>query len=253
MSVRVLWPFAEALRTHDVDLASLVARAGLDGQALQDPEARIAHSIAVYLVDAAIEETGVSHLGLEAAEHFLAMSEDLLDYMSMTSPTTLVATESYARYARLVHDAADLRTEVTKDHVTSIYRLSGMPMHRAAIDFALGGMVVSFRRVSAEPPRIEAVEFGYPEPNDRRPYEEFFRAPLLFGRERNAVTFRREGYDRPSLRADPKLHEILRKQVERLFAEAPKIESFAERFAWRCGRGSPTRSFRRAASHVRWA
>lgn len=229
MSVRVLWPFAEVLRARGIDPAELTRHLGVTEDQLFRPDARIAHSAAVAMADHAVRITGTPHLGLEAAEHFLAMSEDLIEYMSMTSPTTLMATETHNRYARLVHDAADMRTEITADHVTSIYALTGVEMHRAAIDFSLGGMVVSFRRVSSEPPIIERVEFTYPRPDDVTPYERFFKAPLYFGAERNAVVFRRRGYERVPLRSDPKLHEILKRQVERLLADVPRLDSFSAR------------------------
>jgi hypothetical protein len=62
------------------------------------------------------------------------------------------------------------------------------------------------------------LRFARRKPDDVRPLRSFFRAPLIFDAEQNAVMFAAEWLNHRLLVADPELHDLLLKQVSAVSA-----------------------------------
>ena len=55
-------------------------------------------------------------------------------------------------------------------------------------------------------------------PEDVEPFREFFRAPLLFGAEQNALVFSADWMSHPLPNTDAELHSLIQKQIDALFS-----------------------------------
>jgi AraC-like DNA-binding protein len=77
------------------------------------------------------------------------------------------------------------------------------------------------------------VEFASPRPRSIADHRWFFRAPLQFGRPRNALVFMRAALDLPLRKAEPELREVLERRVRDVIARLPPMDSLAGRARFR--------------------
>ncbi len=115
--------------------------------------------------------------------------------------------------------------------------------HPASADYALAAAVVSIRREVALGFRPAAVRFARARPSDLEPYRTFFRAPLRFGAEENALELEDLARLRSS-HADATLHGILERLAQHLVQtqaeQGALVRELRSVIAAELARGRPT-------------
>ncbi len=80
------------------------------------------------------------------------------------------------------------------------------------------GALRSFCGMDWNPARVE---FSRAQPRDTRPYEQYFRAPVVFGTAKNAVIFSNRWLDSLLTTANPDYHQRLAQDAQALLQAAP--------------------------------
>lgn len=75
---------------------------------------------------------------------------------------------------------------------------------------------------------IDSIELATPRPSQTDIYEKMFNCPVKFDTEQTRIFLPREILDIPIAHSDPFLFQILCKEADRILAEMPKEDSFAE-------------------------
>jgi AraC-like DNA-binding protein len=213
--MRLLLPFLDLLRGQMPEEAIAALKR-------VDPDTRIPIRVALKLLENAVVTTGDPDLGLKAARLATQGDYDLLEYAMVSSRTVKDANEVLRRYVKLVNSALDYSTETQGKRAISRF-ISRVPLSRAAADFQLGALYSASRRWLPAPPQAYSeIWFTYPEPADLREYERSFPgSKVRFEAPFDAIVFDRRYLDLPMPHADPKLHALLRKQLDHAIADLP--------------------------------
>jgi AraC-like DNA-binding protein len=180
---------AKALRSRGCDAEALFARAGLDFDKLGDPEARYPVQTTALLWRLAVQATGDASFGLEVARHTSPTTFHALGFSLAASASLREAFERLVRYYRLVSDAATIHFEDRGDAYRVSVRTSALAHPSPEAVDALVAVAVRLCRSLADrkfaPLRVELQRAAPPDPT---PFLRYFRAPVVFGAEENALT-----------------------------------------------------------------
>jgi AraC-like DNA-binding protein len=221
------------LRSKGWNTARLMERAVLDPASVNDPEARLPHSTVRAFWREAVRETGDAAVGLHIGETVRPAAFDALGYVFRFSRTLGDGLARLARYHRFVDDLLTLALEKGRDRVR--VRLEGIDrMTRQTAEFMLATLTRA-ARVETGHRDLDPVlvEFAFPRPRNIADHRRLFRAPLQFGRRRNALVFTRAALDLPLRKSEPELREVLERRVRDVIARLPPIDSLAGRARFR--------------------
>jgi AraC-like DNA-binding protein len=181
-----------ALAARGVDSAAVAVRAGIDPDNL-GPDARVPRVALNRLWELAVAESGDPAFGLEASRFAAQTTFHALGYAVLASVTLKEAFERIIRYRRLVGDVLNLSLVDAGDRYRFQIDVSAHPgIPFQAVD-AIAAVCVRQARLLHTPRSCNpiVVTFARPEPNDTRPYQRTFRAPLRFDAAVNALEYAR--------------------------------------------------------------
>jgi AraC-like DNA-binding protein len=204
-------------RTAQLGLSrpELLGAAGLTEEQLRDPDARIPLSALVRLWHAVTERVPDPTLGLLLGAPTRARELGLVGYTMLFSHTIGAALQRYARYSRIMADTLVVHLDATPE--ATWVRVDVQPALRAfrqAADARLAAMISVCRQLSGTRMAPLSVQFPYRSPDNVRPYEEFFRAPLEFGAMSTAFLIGADDLARPVVTSDEALTGYLEHLAE---------------------------------------
>jgi hypothetical protein len=208
------------------DSSTFLRDQGVDPMLLRDPEARLPQAVATRLWLAAVQITHDSNLGIHVAEGIRPGAFGALDYALRTSGTMGIGLVRLCRYHRFLHDVAEVKLTVHRDHAILSHRLpvpGGPP--RPVSEYVLAGWLVTSRQATGVNWIPVEVRFPHSQPDDTSELRRFFGCTLKFGHERSELVFSRDLLDMPHLKADPNLQAILEAQVVAMLQKLPKGEA----------------------------
>ncbi|WP_327312642.1 AraC family transcriptional regulator [Streptomyces sp. NBC_01235] len=187
----ILRYLARVAHEYSVDLQPLLTRAGLDPTVMRSATLRVSYRQGSDVIRQAVEQTGDEHLGLRvgAAQHLTAWG--LLGFAMMAADTQQDAIETGVRYQNLsgamtVWSAgwedvgyvlrADL-PDPALDPTVAVF----------LIEEAYSSVVTLTRLHVGAAFAPQAIDFAFPAPRDRRPFEDLFRCPLRFDAAANRM------------------------------------------------------------------
>jgi AraC-like DNA-binding protein len=191
-----------------------------------DPNERVSVPASLDFLKYVTGLTGDEDLGLRAALEVNQGDFDVLEYAASSCRDGHEAMAVVFRYIDLVNEVADFSLEV-KEGKGYVWLKSKIRLPRASNDYQVATFYrVIERWIGADRPRYLEVWFEHPEPADTSIYREIFGdIPILFGTSANAILFDPEYLNRPLRSAEPRLHEVLRRQADQLLASLPRHES----------------------------
>lgn len=227
---------ASTLELRGVDSRALFQRAGLDVEALRDPDARYPLEATTRLWRLAVEATDDAALGLEVARHTHPTTFHALGFSLAASGTLREAFERTARFFRLVTDAAQLAVSSTERELRlDVFIEQGAAPAPEAVDAFMAVCVRMCRALSGRELNPLAVMMRRPAPADPAPYRRYFRVMPSFGAAVDALVFDARRCDEPLPTANAELARVneaviakhladldtpdLRAQVRRYLAE----------------------------------
>jgi AraC-like DNA-binding protein len=195
---------------------------GLAPEVLADPSARVSHEVLVRAWTELPRLTGDAAFGLHAAEQASAAPFDVLDFATAQCATLRDAIEAMVRYQRLLHEANDVRLEVTagEARLTQRWRLPEAPPRHLSECIAAQWMLRA-RALLGRPFVPRRVELMHAPPDDVSEHRRFFGVPLAFLSDGNGLRFDATLLDAPLVHSDPSLALVLRRHADDLLARLP--------------------------------
>jgi AraC-like DNA-binding protein len=226
-SIGSLLPIVDALRGLRVDVARVLASAGLDEAQLADPERRIRVVQSLAIWDAAYREAGDPALGLRVVERLDFSKFSLFAYLAASSATAREAWQRATRYLRIVNDATEIEVEV--DGARSICRtgLRGFELSRSQAEFSVGLMVKIAPRVVGDGRALEAW-FRHARPEYAELYDRVLGCPVHFDAPFDGIGGSSRLLDRPLPHADSELCALLEEQARQHLARVPATRDFRD-------------------------
>jgi AraC-like DNA-binding protein len=219
----------KVLQSMGEDPIRLLVEAGADLALFDNPENWISYAERNLWVAHCVERTGCRHLGLLAGQLNDLHSLGLVGLLVKYSPDVESALRSLVRYFHL-----HVRGAVTTLDVEGRSAMFGFESYVPGAvandqieDAALASAFNILRALCGPDWNATEVRFAHRKPEEVRPFREFFRAPLLFDDEQNAVVFHSSWLRHRLPEDDPDLRRLLEKQVEAL--EVKFGDEFPER------------------------
>jgi AraC-like DNA-binding protein len=208
----------KVLRNMGEDPIRLLAEAGADLALFDNPENWVSYAERNHWVAHCVERTGCRHLGLLSGQLNDLHSLGLVGLLVKYSPDVESALRSLVRYFHL-----HVRGAVTTLHVEGRSAMFGFETYVSGAeandqieDAALAASFNILRALCGPEWNATEVRFAHRKPENVRPFREFFRAPLLFDDEKNAVVFHSSWMRHRLPEDDPDVRQLLEKQVEAL-------------------------------------
>ena len=228
MSVGLLRPVARALSALGCDYRSIFAAEDLTPADLDSQERRVPHSVALRMLEAAVALSGDPAFGLCAAAHADLEDIGLIGQLISTAPSVGAAIERTGRFARLLHDAAEVHGELQGDRYWWHLTLRDVPMTYAAIEALAGGTISRLRmRIGIDWAPLE-MWFQYPPPPHREAYERFFRCALRFDMPQGGAVLDAKILDITS-DSDAAIAELIERRAQAALDRLGGVERCADR------------------------
>jgi len=199
-----------ALTQEGLDVGTLFQEAGLDLNALDDPDARFPTDNVNQLWHLAVVKSDNPAVGLAAARVPQPASFGIVGYAMMSAPDLFGLLARGARYSRLISDALTLTVAAQPDGCRLVVALHGgdqtVPWQRTL--FTLLSMLSFLRWVMVSDLRPLAVELTIQANAELEPYQAAFGCPLRFGAAANALLFSTADMARPLPTAQVQLANV---------------------------------------------
>jgi len=206
------------LRNLGADPAEIVAEAGFDITQFDDPDNRISYAARSHLIAHCAARTGCEHLGLLIGQQVGLQSLGLVGLLVKYSPDVGTALRNLVQFLHLHVRGAVTKLETDNNSAILRYEIYQPGVEAAAHvgDGAVASMFNILRALCGPDWKATEVSFSHRKPDDVRPFRSFFRAPLVFGAEQNAVMFAADWLNHRLPEADPELRRLLLKQIDAL-------------------------------------
>ncbi len=180
-----------------LDVAAVLAEAGIDPAMLADPDHRAPTELVSGLWRVAAEQSGNAAIGLLSPHVPKPGNFDIVGYAMLSSPSLRIAIENFARHLRLVSDAASIDLDFKEELVTLRLRLFGgrEPIPRQRMEFDLLTLLTFCRWVAGKAIMPLGLYLVWPAPADVAPFESAFQCPLHFEADFNGIDFARADID----------------------------------------------------------
>jgi AraC-like DNA-binding protein len=215
------------LREFGVDPDEVLIAAGIDPDALKDPDNLIAYAARGILIKHCMERTGCQHIGLLIGQQMDMPALGLVGLLMKSMPNVGAALKSLETHFYVHSPGAVPILSVDGDLAWVTYDIvvEGVEARDQIGDGAVAMILNVMRSLCG--PRFQALEasFVHRRPADIKPFREFFRIPLYFDAPRYAVTFSRKWLDARPASADAELQRVLQKQIDAL--ESPQDDDVA--------------------------
>ncbi len=208
----------EVLRSLGADPAQLLGEAGFDLALFDDPDNEVSFAARGRLLAHCVARTGCRHLGLLVGEHNGLHSLGLVGLLVKYSPDAGTALRSLVHHMHL-----HVRGATTTFAVDGALASLTYDVHRPRVeatdqvgDGALAAMFNIMRALCGPQWKPIEVRMAHRKPDDVGPYRRFFKAPLRFDAEGNAMVFSADWLVHPLPGADSHVRGLLQRQIDAL-------------------------------------
>lgn len=204
------------LRSLGADPAEVLAEAGFDLKLFDDPDNLVSYAARSHLIAHCVARTGCQHLGLLVGQQGGLHSLGLMGLLVKYSPDVGTALRSLVRNLHLHVRGAATTLAVDGDSAMLSYEIYH-PRVEATDQIGDGAVAILFnimRTLCGPEWKPIEVRFAHRKPEDVAPFRRFFRVPLRFDAEQNALVFSAGWLSRHLPDTDPQLRRLLQKQID---------------------------------------
>ena len=151
VSVRVLYPFAAALRHEGVDLDLVLAAAQIQRATYSEQDSRIPFTSARRFYFAAAAASRDFALGLAAARHFALAMFQVLEYLAASCTHLEAALDTLVKNERVLSDANAIDIERRSEGILVRVEPLTAGWHHCWVEFAVGAIYLAGRRIPRDP------------------------------------------------------------------------------------------------------
>jgi AraC-like DNA-binding protein len=206
------------LRSLGADPATILAEVGLDPKLFDNPDNLISYAARARLIKHCVARTGCQHFGLLVGQNAGLQSLGLVGLLVKYSPDVGAALRSLVRYLHLHIRGASTTLTLEAETVMLSYEIH-VPLAEATDQIGDGAVALMFnvmRTLCGPEWGPSEVRFAHDKPDDVTPFRRYFRAPLRFDAEENALVFSADWFGHALPGSDPLLRRLLQKQVDAL-------------------------------------
>ncbi len=210
----------------------LIASTGLSEEELGREEQRVDGTIYNQVVEMAVEQTGDPLFGLHAGEHLSLSAAGLIGQITQTSSSVKEALDYCCEFASLGCRALPMKLDLQGE----FYRLAFIPDRRwlaaspesvrQTIDGTLAFTIREYHALTRQKSYPAKITLNFPRPERSAEYERVLNAPLQFGADETAITFRQDQVDQPVVTSDYHLLRLLVAHAEAKLATIEGEEGF---------------------------
>jgi AraC-like DNA-binding protein len=200
----------DMLAAEGLDVAALLAGAGIDPTLLDAPGARLATEQISRLWELAVAQSGNPALGLAQHEVVRPASFDVVGYAMMSCADLRSAFERLIRYMLILSDALTMTLAEEASGYRIAFELFGgsRPVPHARIEFIIVTVAGFCRWISGRDVHPLAIELPYPAPADVAPYRAAFHCPVAFDALTSSLLFAASDMTTPLPTSNPQLAEL---------------------------------------------
>jgi AraC-like DNA-binding protein len=216
-----------ALRTHNINTAPLLHRAGLLEKDLAAPRHgplhnRISAVGQARFLDYAAEALDDNAFGLHLAEQTDPHDAGILFYVASAAKNFGEALALFERYFRIVNEAVRLKLTRTGEGLAVEVEFVGLPRHvvRQNAEFGISVILKALREIAGRNIRPTRAAFVHMRNSDLRDFERFYGCTVEFGRaasegaSSNLLEFSNDALAIPLMTADAKLLDALQPFID---------------------------------------
>lgn len=208
-STLAAWPLAicRALEANDIDPEPLLKSCGMNREAfINNPDSRVDIQLMTRFWDTVLHETRDESFGLIVGQYALPMHFRALGLLMHTTDSLENALQKLGQYSALVSNSAMIRIEQTPTSLGfCIDPIAGVAISSLAVDSFFATLTQFILQLGAKPPLVEQVELQKSPPRSPQLWEQFFRAPVVFGADQNALWLRRSQLKTSLIMGDDRL------------------------------------------------
>ena len=215
LRVSAAWGLPGLLHDLGVDLATVLADAGLPCDLFSDRETLFTYPELERLLLACEHRSGCDYFGMLLGQRTRLTDLGLGGQVAMCEPTSGAGLRSYIEYFNLHYTAATVTLLESGGYARLVYAVSERGMDDTR-HFQLTGTTVAFnilRDLFGPDWRPVEVSFASRKPSSLLPFQKFFRAPVRFDADESAVVFARHWLERPLSNASSDLRREVREAV----------------------------------------
>ncbi len=190
---------AEAVETYGCEPRTLFRKAGIDIEAMLKPGARYPMRAMIRLWHVARVETGDPCIGLIAGQKLKPPALHALGLSWLASPTLLDGLRRIERYAQIANSALCISVLENGNDVllTLGFEAENIDPADEAVDATFAVIVKTCRLMAENHFAPRAVTFNHADNGHVSQYIDYFRSPVRFAAEANAIHFDLETLRRP--------------------------------------------------------
>lgn len=221
---------AAYVAARGASLEDAIASAGLDTQALLDPEMRVDEDVNNLLWERAAAKLHDDDLGLHFAERLDLDALHVLGHLAASSATLGQAFERVVAFSRLLHNAGRTELEIEGGEARVFPGCRGLPVPppRHVAEFSAALVVVLARALTGTRCTPLAVHLHHSAPSSREHVRVFGVAPTFHARE-SMVVLPREALALPVRDARPAMSLWLMGYARDLVAKLPTDDDLVSR------------------------
>ena len=184
-----LYSYLDVARFLGIDGLQLLARAGIAPEQLSDPDARLPAAPAVKLLEDSARESKCDSFGIRMAQCRSFASLGPLSLLLERVANIGEALQALQNNPRALSDIFRSTVSVTSQTVSAAFEVTPPFNRRQACALTVGLGCVALSGASGGRWHPQSVHFTHGPPKDRRSYETFFRAALVFDSNFNGFSF----------------------------------------------------------------
>jgi len=222
---------SEWLEEAGQDWRELFIMAGVDPECLQNHETRIPIVTVRSVIETAVSHTGEPGLGLELALRMQLPVHGALGRAVMGVPRLRDAIDLAQRYLQLRAPLTGMEVVTTRDRVELQFRplVRRGPMHGLMLDAVILGVVMVGIQLMGQPLPDTRIHRQGREPAYVGRIRSRVPVSLVYGEDRDAISFPRHSYDAPLRFSDDVAARLSREQCERALQRLSKESPARER------------------------
>jgi AraC-like DNA-binding protein len=195
---------------------------------LDDPDVRVAETVAEKAWRLAATLTNDEALGIHLVESLPRGSLDLIEYALRASHSLEKGIDRLARYGRLLSDRVAARTHREGGSLLFlVHDTATTPLHSARTEFALAIALKLARDSTGADIAPLSVSFAHPAPSNIAEHRRFFRGSVQFAAGSSSMSLSASDASRPMREADPALEGIIRRRLENALGDRDRSNAGA--------------------------
>lgn len=200
------------------DPAQVLAELNLELSLFEDSDNVIPFEIRGQLFGLCVARTGCKHFGLLIGQYGGLSSLGLIGYLAQQSPDVISALQVVTNYSHLHVQGASIFLELNQDTAFLGYGIyyPGGESRSQVEDGAIAIAYNILKKLCGPRWTPTSISLAHRKPDDVKPYQQFFKAPIQFNAEMSGVVFPGRWLHRTLPGADPELRGFLEKQVAKI-------------------------------------